>query len=239
MASPFNVEDRPLIEVRSQPLYDCDVLSTRTTFIDFFQIPRGHATVAGTVAVGANVMKTLRHTNMTQGGFLPNPKLFKVEGIRLSLSEAPQDKTSTPSTVLNVLQADHVQIMLEEWLRYNMWFEFRVGSQKPYAVGPGFFFPANRGIGMNVAAVSLGQRVEGNGLGITSEAITLHGAGLYWSLGRNTVTIGPNQSFRARLRNGGLTLHDNTFAVIANINSDSLHRLCYCWLDGLYGVEVQ
>lgn len=244
--SPHSVLARPLLEPRVEALYDSDVWSVTTSRIDFFQIPYGQPGISGNAAIpGIRFDKTLRHTNMDRGGSLNHPKMFVVKGIRLLVNDAPQSTSEEARLTGLTWSARHPQQLLLTYLQYACYYRFRVGAQKIYAEGPGFMFPGNLGAQARATEVCLGQRLNGGtpSVGVISEAYHAHMAGIYFALGRNSMTLGPGQSFRAELAAGfepQLTLFGFFGGVIdASVQLNYLNRLVYNYLDGWLGAEVQ
>ena len=242
--SPHSVLARPLLEPRVEALYDSDVWSYTTSRIDFFQVPLGQNGISGNAAIpGIPFEKRLRHTNMERGGSLNHPKMFVVKGIRLILNDAPQS-TSKECRVLTYSARSPQQLLLA-YIQYACYYRFRVGAQKIYAEGPGFMFPGNIGAQARASEVCLGQRTNGGqpDVGVISEGYHAHMAGIYFSLGRNSMTLAPGQSFRAELAAGfepQLTLFGFFGQLIdSTVQLNHLNRLIYNYLDGWLGAEVQ
>lgn len=246
--SPHSVLARPLLEPRVEALYDSDVWSYTTSRIDYFQVPLGEQGVSGNPAIpGIPFTKQLRHTNNERGGSLPHPKMFVVKGIRLLVNDAPQSTSKEARAIATTpnASAGSPQTLLLSYIQYACYYRFRVGAQKIYAEGPGFMFPGNIGIQGNVATACVGQRMNSGQppLGVITEAAHAHMAGIYYSLGRNSVTLAPGQSFRAELAAGlepQLTLSGFFGLLIdAATQLNHMNRLIYNYLDGWLGAEVQ
>lgn len=236
IVSPHNPAARPLLEPIVQAMYDTEVLSPDTQQIDFFQNPIGSLTTSG--AAGTGVRKTLRFTNLETQGVLSHPRIHAVRGIRICLNEAPQTTSSDARS--STRSWSHPQLALLKWLQFRTYYLLSIGIKK-YAEGPTFMFPGNVGIGSRASAVCLGQRLNTGSLGVVSEGLAAHGWGLYYGLGRNSITIPPGQNFRAQIVSG------DSAGTLYNISSDAfpkgvnngIHRLVTNYLDGFHGTEVQ
>lgn len=216
-----------MVERREAPLYDFDVWSGSTRDHVYFANPLGIDTASG--AVGTEIIKKQRQTNMVQGGYLPKPRFFMVEGIRLQINEAPQT-TSKQIRIATFTTGDYQQT-LTNYLLYNCFFYLQIGNKR-YAEGPAFLFPGNLGIAGQVAAMSVGQRVENiNSTAHIAQAATQYGAGRYWDTSRYPLMITHQQQVKAKLA--------------AELSLDQLfppqgeHRFVGTVLDGIHGREVQ
>lgn len=241
--SPYSATDRPLIEPVVQPLYDGVVWAPTTFRRFFFKVPMGQNDAGDGVTAGTNILKTHRHTNMTKGGALPMPKIQLVTGFRVVLNKAPQTTSSDAYTAEARAYSAYgdPEAFLMKYLAYFCYLEFWVGgARRRYAEGPLFMVPAQVGLKPQVASAAVGQRYAAAApAGGIVDAHAYQQWGLYKSLGRNPVTIAPEQAFGAQISADAQSIYDKFSGGGALTFVGQIWRLLYLIADGEQGREVQ
>lgn len=238
IVDPVNIAgERPLIEPNIQQLYDSEVWSSTTTEVAFFRRGQGSKTIGGDATAGANIKKTLRHTNLSVAGILPKPEMYLILGCRLHVPEAPQTTSSDARN--GTTSWGHPEAALQQYLSYLCYYKLRIGS-KNYITGPGFFFPSNRGINTQLASMRVGQRVENiNSTSHVAQAFACHTIGNGYGLGPGLL-ITEGEEFRAELKaHARQSLNAIDATAFPSGANDGLHRLVYNFLEGVAGRAVQ
>lgn len=196
--SPFAPGRRALVEPIVNPLYSSvEIAATPEAQKTFFQDTQGSA---GNSPV---------YTNMEVAGILPNPKIFVIRGVRLHASQ---------NVVLhagNTNPTDDLKQIIESY-----WFLLKVG-EKDYMKVPMFYLSSGLGLWAAVAEANTAADFT------VLAALGLPSHENYHKIGRHSITIPPQQSFRAELNKG---------PTLASINAA---RRIWCFLEGSLAREVQ
>lgn len=190
IVSPHDAAAQPLIERITQPLYDCLTLDGDAVLpgspMYWFTSPIGGAELNG------NTSKTPLHTNMEVSGQLPNPRLFTIMGISVTVS-------AFTSGVVTIGANEFMPINLLEDLKriyYYSSYQLRVGN-KEYVNTPMVNVPSNYGAeGCAIYDDSVVADAAANYLMLRDY---FQSTGRHHAVVKKPITIAPQQTFRTSI----------------------------------------
>jgi len=227
-ASPAAQFINAKLEPIHQPLYSLCAIDSGVIprSLLFFQYPVG-GTVAGT-GDGTIGGATTFHTNMETAGFLANPKLFLVTGIRcIPWPLVPGSAAASAPSPRGAVNAIGETIAKDEWIADFLftWYcgvmNFVVGP-KNYLRVPLWNVPANTGVD-GFASAAIGSLASAS----IFRTESFHSSGRYYALSQYPILIPAQQSFNVSI--------DYQLPTNPSLNKDAA---IYVQLDGVLGREV-
>lgn len=191
IVSPHDAAAQPLIERITQPLYDALTLPGTPTALPgspvyWFVQPIGNAELNGVAS------KTPLHTNLETAGCLPNPRLFTIMGVSMTVSAFTSGDLAIASTDL-FKPID----LLEDLKRiyYYSSYQLKVGG-KEYINTPTINVPSNYGA-EGCAIYDDSVAVEANLAMVLRDYF--QSTGRHHAVVKKPITIAPMQTFRTHL----------------------------------------
>lgn len=232
--SPF-AQQAALLEPIVQPLYSSFAYAAGV-------MPREaqmfRYSLGGIVAGSTTIAATQIHTNMEAQGQLPQPKTFKILGMRMVINELASTLTTLAQTsagndfkIVDVVAQPAGDATWSDFLKVFWGTQIRlfVGT-KDYLVAPTFITPGNTGVSGLATNAGGANANSAFGAGVQPEfwAFSLNSHGKYYSTLDCPVILPPQQSFFASLNCPQATPPTLGFT-----------RLVTIVLDGVLGREAQ